>query len=127
MTLTPHSARRLDRKITLNDGELMPAWFDMLEGDHSKRTKDGTEDEAGMNESLADLKELIEIERTQFGISPERIVVGGFCKYIHFKSGYSAYSSNKAEVCTHALTPRRSPQPKAPRLRSFRASPSRSR
>lgn len=55
----------------------MPAWFDILVSDHSQRTRDGTEDESGMNESLEDVRALIKRE-LELGIPPERIVVGGF-------------------------------------------------
>lgn len=51
----------------------------MIEGDHSKRTHDGTEDEAGMKETLDDLSKLIDAEVAD-GIDPGRIAVGGFCE-----------------------------------------------
>lgn len=77
-------ARRKERE---NNGEKLPAWFKIVVSDHAKRTFDGTEDEEGMEESLDDLKELIETEEKQFGIKPERIVVGGFCEWLVLELG----------------------------------------
>lgn len=65
------------RSLKLQGGGPGTAWFDILRSNHAERTEDGTEDEAGMAESLADLSALILAER-EAGIPNERIVVGGF-------------------------------------------------
>jgi phospholipase/carboxylesterase len=59
------------RPVTINNGMVMPAWYDILV------LGGGTEDEAGIRDSQERLEALItrEIER---GISPSRIVVAGF-------------------------------------------------
>ncbi|ORY89695.1 Phospholipase/carboxylesterase/thioesterase [Leucosporidium creatinivorum] len=65
------------RSLKLQGGAPGTAWFDILRSNHAERTQDGTEDEAGMAESLADLSALIRAER-EAGIPSERIVLGGF-------------------------------------------------
>lgn len=55
----------------------MPAWFDILSISHAARTQDGDEDEEGLGESVNDLTQIIQSE-IEAGISPDRIVIGGF-------------------------------------------------
>ncbi len=58
--------------VTINDGYLMPAWYDVLSWDRGEQ-----EDEAGLRESEAAIGKLItqEIER---GIASDKIVLAGF-------------------------------------------------
>lgn len=58
--------------VTINDGYLMPAWYDVLSWDRGEQ-----EDEAGLRESEAAIGKLIaqEIER---GIPSDKIVLAGF-------------------------------------------------
>jgi len=65
----PHAPMR---PVTINNGFVMPAWYDILALGGPAR-----EDETGMRASQAIVESLIarEVER---GVSPSRIVVGGF-------------------------------------------------
>ncbi len=67
--LFPHAPRR---SVTINNGMVMRAWYDILELDLSRRA-----DEAGVRDSARILEALIERETTQ-GLDPRRIVVAGF-------------------------------------------------
>jgi phospholipase/carboxylesterase len=60
------------RPVTLNQGYVMRAWFDVL-----ALAPDAPQDETGLQESEQALRELIEHERGR-GIAPERIVLAGF-------------------------------------------------
>jgi len=60
------------RKVTINYGMPMPAWYDIASLDGT-----GTEDLKGLEESRATVNELIAREVAQ-GIPTERIIVGGF-------------------------------------------------
>ncbi|CAF1147165.1 unnamed protein product [Rotaria magnacalcarata] len=60
------------QRVTLNMGMPMPAWFDIYGLDKNAR-----EDQAGIEKSSKLLNELVE-EEIKNGISPERIIVGGF-------------------------------------------------
>lgn len=82
----PSSVRQLKpprsplREITIAGGAhapRMPAWFDILQQDHTKRTQDGDEDQEGMEESLSEIERLVKAE-VDSGIRSERVVVGGF-------------------------------------------------
>ncbi|KAJ1927906.1 hypothetical protein EC988_010201, partial [Linderina pennispora] len=59
--------------VTLNFGMSMPSWYDIRSLE--RVTKD--EDEAGMRESMIKVNKIISDE-VAAGISPERIVLGGF-------------------------------------------------
>ncbi|CAE6435939.1 unnamed protein product [Rhizoctonia solani] len=61
------------RPITINGGLEMPGWFDL----YSLGKSDDKEDEEGLLESSALLKELVDAENAA-GIPNERIVIGGF-------------------------------------------------
>ncbi len=65
----PHAPMR---PVTINNGFVMPAWYDILALGGPAR-----EDEAGLRASQAIVESLIarEVER---GVAPSRIVVGGF-------------------------------------------------
>lgn len=65
------------RALSLQGGAPGTAWFDILRPSHAERTHEGTEDEGGMRETLADIRKLVRAER-DLGISAERIVLGGF-------------------------------------------------
>ena len=65
----PHAA---PRPITLNNGYVMRAWYD-IKGLGSERI----EDEAGIRESEALIRRYIDHEMAQ-GVAPERIVIAGF-------------------------------------------------
>lgn len=65
----PHAP---SRPVTINGGMSMPAWFDILGLDRTSQV-----DEAGIRESVAFLRGLIE-EQEAAGIARERIVVAGF-------------------------------------------------
>jgi phospholipase/carboxylesterase len=58
--------------VTINGGTVMPAWYDIREGDLSKR-----HDEEGVRRSAAQLTALIERENER-GIPCERLVLAGF-------------------------------------------------
>jgi phospholipase/carboxylesterase len=60
------------RPVTLNQGYVMRAWFDILGLDPQ-----APQDEEGLSESERALRELIERERAR-GIAPERIILAGF-------------------------------------------------
>ena len=65
----PHAAKI---PVTVNAGMLMPAWFDV----HSMNFPD-QEDEAGINKSAAQIRQLIRHENER-GISSENIILAGF-------------------------------------------------
>ncbi|MBW8847214.1 MAG: alpha/beta fold hydrolase [Burkholderiales bacterium] len=65
----PHAPTR---PVTINNGYVMRAWYDILGADLVRR-----EDEAGLRESQAQIAELIDRER-QRGVPAERIIVMGF-------------------------------------------------
>ena len=58
--------------VTINNGYVMRAWYDLLGIDLAKR-----EDEAGLRQSQALVEQLIEQEKAR-GISADRIVLAGF-------------------------------------------------
>ena len=60
------------RRVTINGGAPMRAWYDVLGADLERR-----EDEAGLRASLADVDALIVRERSR-GIAASRIVLMGF-------------------------------------------------
>ena len=68
----PHA---LQRPVTINNGFVMRAWYDVTLGDlegHSRRA-----DERGVRESQAQITALIEREEKR-GVAAERIVLAGF-------------------------------------------------
>ncbi len=65
----PHAPQR---PVTINNGYVMRAWYDILGVDLQRH-----EDEAGLRESQRQIAELIDQERAR-GIPAERIVVMGF-------------------------------------------------
>ena len=65
----PHAPTR---PVTINGGYVMRAWYDILGAELDKR-----EDEAGLRESLLDVRSLIARERAR-GIAASRIVLAGF-------------------------------------------------
>jgi phospholipase/carboxylesterase len=70
--LFPHAPMR---PVTINNGFVMRAWYDVTLGDlegHSRRA-----DERGVRESQAQIAALIEREEKR-GVAPERIVLAGF-------------------------------------------------
>ena len=67
--LLPHAPQRA---VTINGGYVMRAWYDILSFDLSRG-----EDRAGVLESDAQLRALIEREEAR-GIASERIVLAGF-------------------------------------------------
>lgn len=70
--LFPHAPMR---PVTVNNGFVMRAWYDVTLGDlegHSRRA-----DEKGVRESQAQIAALIEREEKR-GVAPERIVLAGF-------------------------------------------------
>jgi len=63
------------RPVSINNGFVMRAWYDVTLGDlegHSRRA-----DERGVRESQAQIAALIEREEKR-GVAPERIVLAGF-------------------------------------------------
>ncbi|MGR8921495.1 MAG: alpha/beta hydrolase [Gammaproteobacteria bacterium] len=58
--------------VTINNGMVMPAWYDILEMELGRRV-----DEAGLRRSAAAVAELIAAERAR-GIDAGRIVLAGF-------------------------------------------------
>ena len=58
--------------VTINQGYVMRAWYDILGADMAKR-----EDEAGLRRSMAQVSALIDAERAR-GIDARRIVLAGF-------------------------------------------------
>jgi phospholipase/carboxylesterase len=70
--LFPHAPMRA---VTINNGFVMRAWYDVTLGDlegHSRRA-----DERGVRESQAQIDALIEREEKR-GVAPERIALAGF-------------------------------------------------
>lgn len=67
--LFPHAP---ERAVTINNGYVMRAWYDIKTWDLESRA-----DEAGVNESAASVKALID-ELIASGIPSERIVLAGF-------------------------------------------------
>lgn len=65
------------RALSLQGGAPGTAFYDIIRSNHAERTQDGTEDEVGMQESLADIRKYIRAER-ELGIPSERIILGGF-------------------------------------------------
>jgi phospholipase/carboxylesterase len=65
----PHAPRR---PVTINDGLVMRAWYDVLALEGPRR-----EDEAGIRESARRVEALIARERER-GIAPGRLVLAGF-------------------------------------------------
>ncbi|KQW42777.1 MULTISPECIES: alpha/beta hydrolase [unclassified Roseateles] len=65
----PHAP---ERPVTINNGHVMRAWYDILGADLVRR-----EDEVGLRESQQQLAALIDRER-EHGMAAERIVVMGF-------------------------------------------------
>src|SRR5678815_3549239 len=61
------------RPVTINNGYVMPAWYDILSLD----AQSPREDEAGLRQSQALVEELIAREKAR-GIPARRIVLGGF-------------------------------------------------
>ena len=60
------------RRVTINGGQPMRAWYDILGADLVKR-----EDEAGLRDSMQQVSQLIEREVAR-GVPAERIVLAGF-------------------------------------------------
>lgn len=65
------------RPVTIANGELIPAWFDILKS-HAQRIGDGDEDEPGMVESIKALENGLIANEVKNGIATNRIVVAGF-------------------------------------------------
>lgn len=65
----PHAP---ERPVTINNGHVMRAWYDILGADLVRR-----EDEAGLRESQQQIAALIDRERER-GVAAERIVLVGF-------------------------------------------------
>lgn len=65
----PHAPQR---PVTINDGQIMPAWYDIRGMDFT-----ATEDAEGIEHSRGQIEVLIVRER-QRGVLPERIVLAGF-------------------------------------------------
>jgi len=68
----PHAPMRA---VTINNGMVMRAWYDVSLGDLEGNPRRA--DEQGVRESQAQITALIERE-TQRGVGPERIVLAGF-------------------------------------------------
>ena len=60
------------RRVTINGGQPMRAWYDILGADLAKR-----EDEAGLRESFAQVHQLLDREVAR-GVPASRIVLAGF-------------------------------------------------
>jgi phospholipase/carboxylesterase len=65
----PHAP---ERRITINNGMRMPAWYDISDADLTRR-----EDEASLRESQAAIEALIDEEKRR-GMPASRIVLAGF-------------------------------------------------
>lgn len=66
----PHAPHRA---VTINNGYVMRAWYDIGEADLSQH-----EDEQGVRDSAASIKQLIENERRQYGLGADSILLAGF-------------------------------------------------
>jgi phospholipase/carboxylesterase len=64
--------RAPERPVTLNGGNRMRAWYDILGADLQRR-----EDEAGLRDSVKQVHALIDRERAR-GVAAKRIVLAGF-------------------------------------------------
>src|SRR3970040_1756992 len=70
--LFPHAPMR---PVTINNGTVMRAWFDVSLGDLEGNSRRA--DERGVRESQAQITALLEREEKR-GVEPERIVLAGF-------------------------------------------------
>lgn len=61
-----------NRRVTLNCGNPMPSWFDVLE-----LTEGAKQDKEGILQSVKDILEIV-AEEERNGISRDKIVIGGF-------------------------------------------------
>ncbi len=68
----PHAPMR---PVTINNGYVMRAWYDVSFGDLEGKSRRA--DEQGVRESQAQINALIERERSR-GVAPEKIVLAGF-------------------------------------------------
>ncbi|HEV7856612.1 MAG TPA: alpha/beta hydrolase [Herminiimonas sp.] len=59
-------------EVTINGGRMMPAWYDISASEFGR-----DDDEKSVRSSEADIRELIEREKTR-GIAAEKILIGGF-------------------------------------------------
>lgn len=59
-------------EVTINGGRMMPAWYDIMDSEFGR-----DDDEKSMRTSEADIRELIEREKTR-GIATEKILIAGF-------------------------------------------------
>ncbi len=66
-------APRTNRRVTLNGGMAMPAWYDIF----SLEAGEGREDKAGLDESAQVVRALVKGEE-EAGIPASRILIGGF-------------------------------------------------
>jgi phospholipase/carboxylesterase len=65
------------RPVTLNNGHVMRAWYDILGGSDPRDPLGKREDEAGLRESFAGVHALLDREVAR-GVPAERIVLAGF-------------------------------------------------
>ena len=61
--------------VTLNGGMSMPAWYDIRSLDEGDKDR---EDMDGVEWSVNFVRDLVREEEASHGISPDRVVIGGF-------------------------------------------------
>ena len=61
--------------VTLNSGMSMPAWYDIRSLDEGDKDR---EDMDGVEWSVNFVRDLVREEEASHGISPDRVVIGGF-------------------------------------------------
>ncbi|KAJ9120207.1 hypothetical protein QFC22_003107 [Naganishia vaughanmartiniae] len=66
------------KPISINNGYLMPAWYDVENMNRDRLADSIEDDEESMMNSVAVVDSLIEKEVTEQGINEDRIVIGGF-------------------------------------------------
>jgi len=79
--ILPHAP---NSPVSLNGGAKMPSWFDLYSLDNT----DPREDEKGVMQSIASIKQLVDAEIAS-GIPANRIVIGGFSQGCAVALAYS--------------------------------------
>jgi phospholipase/carboxylesterase len=95
------------KPVTINNGYIMPAWYDITSMDINQRT-----DMNGATESVAALKKLIERENS-LGIPTEKIVLAGFSQgaVIALMTGLSFSQKLAGILALSGYLPSSTPEP----------------
>lgn len=87
-----------DIPLTINGNMIMPSWFDLYDWPIGVGCKD---DRVGMLKGVAQVREIVEKLKSEDGIDPSRIVVGGFSQggAIALLSAYHESNESKFAGC----------------------------